>query len=504
MRTISVDLKGPRKPLNRFFDHCVGAGRAGEMLRAQALDQLTVLQEACGFRYLRFHGLLSDDMAVCRRDENGRLLFNWQYVDLVFDAMLKRGIRPLVELGFMPDCLKSGDTTIFWWKGNVTPPRETDEWQALVHALVAHVTARYGGAEVRNWYFEVWNEPNLSDFFTGTQADYFALYDATAAAVKAVDASYRVGGPATAGLDEGAWIPEMIAHCAETGAPIDFISTHSYCVDGALDEFGRNRHRLRAAPDGVARDVCKVRSQVLESAMPGLPVFFTEWSSSYTPRDPVHDSYVSAPFILYTLKRCEGYAESMSYWTFTDIFEEAGPGPSPFHGGFGLMNNQGLKKPAFHAFRWLCELPDEELPTGDADSYAAADAIALHVLLWDYTKPAQDADNESYFIRDLPSAPLPEARITLNGLAPGRYTVERYRVGYLSNDVYTQYLRAGLTALHGVETPTAGQTDALRALSDGAPEGLDSVEADADGRTELRVAMRENDVVRLIVRRVGA
>jgi xylan 1,4-beta-xylosidase len=503
MRTLTIDLKGARKPLDRFFDHCVGAGRAGEMLRAQALDQLSVLQKPRGFRYLRFHGLLSDDMAVCGWGEDGKLLFNWQYIDLVFDAMLQRGIRPLVELGFMPDCLKSGDTTIFWWKGNVTPPRDMGEWQTLVSALVRHVTARYGGAEVRRWYFEVWNEPNLPCFFTGTQAEYFALYDATAAAVKAVDAAYRVGGPATAGLDEGAWIPEMIAHCAETGAPIDFISTHSYGVDGAVDEYGRDRHWLKAAPDSVVRDVRKVRAQVLESAMPRLPVFFTEWSASYTPRDPVHDSYVSAPFILYTLKRCEGYAESMSYWTFTDIFEEAGPGPTPFHGGFGLMNNQGLKKPAFHAFRWLCELPDDELPTGDADSYAASDATALHVLLWDYTKPTQDSDNESYYIRDLPSVPLPEARVALNGLAPGRYTVERYRVGYLANDVYTRYLRAGFTALHGAETPTAGQVDALRALTDGAPEGADALEVGENGRAALCVPMRENDAVRLIVRRTG-
>jgi len=504
MRTLHIDLKGKRKPLNRFFDHCVGAGRAGEMLRAQALDQLTAVQEACGFRYLRFHGLLSDDMAVCSRGEDGGLLYNWQYIDLVLDGMLMRGIRPLVELGFMPDCLKSGDTTIFWWKGNVTPPGDMGEWSALIGALTRHLTARYGRAEVRRWYFEVWNEPNLINFFTGTQADYFALYDASVAAVKAVDATYRVGGPATAGLEEGAWIPEMIAHCAENGVPIDFISTHAYGVDGALDEYGHNLHWLKADPDSVVRDVRKARAQVRESALPGLPVFFTEWSNSYTPRDPVHDSYVSAAFIPYTLKRCEGYAESMSYWTFTDIFEEAGPGPGPFHGGFGLMNIQGLKKPTFHAYRWLCELPDGELPTGDADSYAATDDTALHVLLWDYTKPAQDAPNEAYFVRDLPSAPLPDVAVSLEGLAPGRYTVEKYRVGYLANDVYTLYLRAGLAGLHGRETPTAAQTDALRRATDGAPEAVEALDVGADGRAELCVPMRENDVARLILRRAGA
>ena len=503
MRTLAIDLGSPTTPLNRFFQHCVGAGRAGEMLRAHALQQLTEVQRACHFGYLRFHGLLSEDMAVCARGEAGELRFNWQYIDLVFDEMLARGIRPLVELGFMPDCLKSGETTIFWWKGNVTPPARMEEWCALIDALTRHLGARYGVAEVERWYFEVWNEPNLSGFFTGTQAEYFALYDATVRTIKAIHPGYRVGGPATAGLEEGAWIPEMIAHCAENGVPIDFISTHSYGVDGALDEFGRDLHRLKEDPDCVVNDVRTVCAQVRQSALPQLPILFTEWSSSYTPRDPVHDSYVSAPFILYTLKRCEGYAQSMSYWTFTDIFEEPGPGREPFHGGFGLMNIQGLAKPALYAFRWLCELPDQQLATGDADSYAAIGEAGAHVLLWHYAKPVQDAPNEDYFIRDLPPRALEDVAVELSALTPGDYTLELYRVGYLSNDVYTLYLLAGLRALHGRETPTREQIEALRNLTDGRPEAMEKLHVEADGHATVRVPLRENDVVRLILRKVG-
>jgi xylan 1,4-beta-xylosidase len=504
MRNLQINAQGTHQPLNRFFDHCVGAGRAGEMLRAQTLEQLTTLQESCHFRYLRFHGLLSDDMAVCREDRNGELLFNWQYIDLVMDEMLKRGIRPVVELSFMPDCLKSGDKTVFWWKGNITPPADRNRWRKLIGALVRHFTARYGTAEVRNWYFEVWNEPNLNLFFTGTRDDYFTLYDDTVSEVKAVDAAYRVGGPASAGLIEGAWIPEMIEHCVQTGAPIDFISTHSYGVEGVIDEFGRDQHRLLPVPDSVVKDVRNVSHQVRTSAMPNLPILFTEYSNSYSPRDNVHDSYVSAPFILYTLKRCEGYVDSMSYWTFTDIFEEAGPGPAPFHGGFGLMNEQGLKKPTFYAYRWLCELPDTELATGDTDSYAAVDDTAVHVLMWDYTLPKQDATNEVYFIRDLPSAALEDARVTFTGLTPGEYTVERYRAGYLANDVYTLYLRAGFKALDGYETPSAQQTAALAQRTCGAPESVEPFIVGPGGEASLTVPIRENDVVRLILRRVGA
>ncbi|MFH1879877.1 MAG: glycoside hydrolase [Bacillota bacterium] len=501
MRTLQINLQTEHKQLNRFFAHCVGAGRAGEMLRAEAMKQLSHLQNTCGFRYLRFHGLFSDDMAVCALDREGRVRYNWQYVDLVIDEMLKRSIRPLVELGFMPDCLKSGDATIFWWKGNVTPPKDMRQWHDLVEAFARHATVRYGAREVRQWYFEVWNEPNLSGFFTGTQQDYFALYEASAAAVKAIDPAYRVGGPATAGLSESNWIPELIAHCVKHGVPLDFVSTHTYGVEGVLDEFGNDRHTLRKDKDCIIKEVRQVKKDVLASGMPHLPVIFTEWSNSYSSRDNVHDSYITAPFILYTLKRCQGYADSMSYWTFTDIFEEAGPGPEPFHGGFGLMNNQGLCKPSCYAYRWLCELPENELSTGDADSYAAIGGGELHVLLWDYTHPAQDADNQTYFIRDLPAKALDDTAVELTGMDSGDYTVETYRVGHMANDVYTLYLREGLRELIGKETPTREQTEALREQTNGKPESVSTLHVGADGRAQLMISMRENDVVRIILRK---
>jgi len=502
MRNLHVNVKGTAKPLDRYFAHCVGAGRAGEMLRAEALRQLSYLQQTCGFQYLRFHGLFSDDMAVCTLDRAGNVLYNWQYVDLVIDQMLSLHIRPLVELGFMPDCLKSGGQTIFWWKGNVTPPKDMGQWHDLVAAFTRHVTGRYGAEEVRQWYFEVWNEPNLSGFFAGTQQQYFELYDASADAVKAVDPAYRVGGPGTAGIAEGTWIAELIAHCADGNVPIDFVSTHAYGVDGHLDEFGTYRHTLKKDQNCVIRDVQKARDAVEESAYPHLPVIITEWSLSHSSRDNVHDSYVSAPFILYTLKRCQGIAQSMSYWTFTDIFEEAGPGPAPFHGGFGLMNNQGLCKPSFYAYRWLCDLPANELETGDADSYAAMDEDTLHVLLWDYTHPQQDADNQDYFIRDLPAKALDDAAVEIEGMTCGEYAVETCRVGHIANDVYTQYLRAGLRSLIGKETPTREQTEALRAHSSGKPESVNTLHVGADGKARLITHMRENDVVRLILRKI--
>jgi len=333
-RIINADVNAVKGKLNTMFNECIGAGRANEGLRADWQQQLAQVKKDCGFRYIRFHGLLTDDMAVYLEDRNGNPEYNFMYVDALFDYLLSIDIKPFVELGFMPSALASGKQTIFWWKGNVTPPKDYDIWKELIRQLVLHFTERYGADEVKTWYFEVWNEPNLSPgFWTGTQADYFKLYQYSAAAVKSVNKDYRIGGPATAGAT---WIPEMIEFCTKNNVPLDFISTHTYGVDqGFLDEYGNSGTVLSKNPMSVSGDILNSRKQIASSSMPNLELHYTEWSSSYTPADPIHDSYHEAAYILQKIKQVGDAPNSMSYWVFTDIFEESGPRFTPFHGGFG-------------------------------------------------------------------------------------------------------------------------------------------------------------------------
>jgi xylan 1,4-beta-xylosidase len=176
-RTIAVDINKEKGALNKTFNECIGAGRANEGLRADWQNQLRTVKQECGFRYIRMHGLLSDDMGVFKVNQEGKPEYNYQYIDVLFDYLLSIDIKPFVELGFMPAGMASGDQTIFWWRGNVTPPSNYDQWGDLIKNLVIHFTERYGKEEVKSWYFEVWNEPNLTPwFFTGTQEDYFKLY----------------------------------------------------------------------------------------------------------------------------------------------------------------------------------------------------------------------------------------------------------------------------------------------------------------------------------------
>ena len=266
-RTINIDYNKKSGPLNTMFKTCVGAGRANEGLRADWQQQLAYVRKACGFKYIRMHGILTDDMAVYKEDDKGNPEYNYMYVDVLFDFLHSIGMKPFVEFGFMPAALASGPQTIFWWKGNVTPPKDYEKWAALIKNITQHFTERYGADEVKTWYFEVWNEPNLSPgFWTGTQQDYFKLYKYTAQAVKSVNKEYRVGGPGTAGA---AWETEMIDFCYKNKLPIDFISTHAYGVkQGFLDEYGHSGTVLAKEAFAVSGDVLQSRKEIAASPMP--------------------------------------------------------------------------------------------------------------------------------------------------------------------------------------------------------------------------------------------
>lgn len=389
---MAIELKAAKgdegMPLAHFWSVCVGAGRANEGLRAGWLEHLEMVVKACGFRYVRFHGLFHDDMFVYR-EQQGEAVYNFQYVDDLFDRLLRLGIRPFVELGFCPGDLASEKGTVFWWKGHGSPPKDYKKWAELVRRFVAHCVERYGLDEVRAWYFEVWNEPNLHPFFKGTKSQYFELYKVSVNAVKSVDAGLRVGGPATSNFvpdarfdgeredishhatvtksrDLGSldwrpvWMKDFLEFCRRERLPVDFVSAHPYPTDWALDEIGQTQ-KLTRGVDATSRDLATLRRMIEAGPFPAAEIHLTEWSSSPSPRDHTHDYLQAATFIVKANLESIGSADSLSYWTFTDVFEEGGAGDTIFHGGFGMINYQGLVKPAFHAYRFLHELGDERL-----------------------------------------------------------------------------------------------------------------------------------------------
>ena len=493
-RTITADFAKTAGPHSTTPLMTVGAGRANEGLRADWQQQLAVVQKEIGFKYLRFHGLLSDDMGVYTEDSRGNPQYNFQYIDRLYDAMLALHIRPFVEFGFMPNKLASGPNTVFWWKGNVTPPKDMAKWNGLIRALIEHWQQRYGADEVNQWYYEVWNEPDLKYFWAGTRDQYFELYRNTATTIKSVCPACRVGGPASAGPDiEPAWF----AFIAREHLPADFESTHTYGVtQGAVDADGRAGTVLDVTPDAIVKRVRNSRSLIDASATPKLELHYTEWSTAYTPTDPIHDQYISAPFILQKVRETSSLAQSMSYWTVTDIFEENGPRFTPFHGGFGLINYEDIRKPSFFAYKFLAALGDTDLTTSDPQSWITKTGNkSMQALFWNYTAiaaPGSGAAQETdqvFYKREQPAQPAPATQLKITGMPDGQYTLNVFRTGYKQNDAYTAYLAMG-----SPNQLTRDQVAALQKSASGAPSETRTVTI-RNHVFEQQFEMHQNDTV---------
>ena len=363
--TVTVDGAAEAHALPHFWEHMFGSGRAILSLRENYRQDLRDVKKVTDMEYIRFHAIFHDEVGVYDEDAQGKPVLNFSYVDQIYDGVLANGVRPFVELSFMPKKLASNKDALhaFWYKQNVSPPKDYSKWDEMITQFAKHLVDRYGIDEVSQWYFEVWNEPNL-DFWAGNpgQATYFELYDHTARDLKEVSPRLRVGGPSTA---QAAWADAFIQHCADNKIPVDFVSSHVYGNDKAEDVFGTHEQIPRNRM--VCRAVGKVHDQIKSSALPTLPLIWSEFNASYANEPDVTDAPYMGPWLADTIRQCDGLVNEMSYWTFSDVFEEQGVVKQPFYGGYGLIAEDGVPKPAFNAFLLLHQLGEQRLAASSDD-----------------------------------------------------------------------------------------------------------------------------------------
>ncbi len=346
----------------------------GREIGAELEQALRRMHDEIGVRTVRAHAIFHDDTRVYT-EVDGEPSYDFSVVDAIYDKLLAIGLRPVVELGFMPRDLASDPSkTVFAYGAIISPPKSYERWHDLVRELVRHLVERYGLDEVLTWDFEVWNEANLEVFWSGTKAEWLHLYDATAAAVKSVDARLAIGGPSSAAAG---WVDDLLAHAAANGSPVDFVSTHTYGsppldVRASLDRHGFSEARI----------------------------LWTEWGVTPTHFNPINDSVFSGVFLLRGMRSAAGRVDALAYWVASDHFEELGRPPRLLHGGFGLQTVGGLAKPRYHAMSMLSRLGPVELPvtlTGDGggslvEAWASRDGERIAVLLWNLTLDQTKAD----------------------------------------------------------------------------------------------------------------
>jgi xylan 1,4-beta-xylosidase len=394
---ILIDATAPAHPFPHFWEKMFGSGRAILALRDSYRQDLRDVVKITGFEYVRFHAIFHDEVGIYDEDDKGQPQYNFSYVDQIYDGLLANGVKPFVELSFMPKKLAAKEAIHpFWYKQNVSPPKDWDKWDGLISEFAKHLIDRYGIDEVSQWYFEVWNEPNL-DFWAGDpkQATYWQLYDHTVRSLKHVSARLRVGGPSTA---QAAWADAFIRHCADEKVPVDFVSSHVYGNDKAQDIFKTDEQIPR--DQMVCRAVKKVHDEIHSSSMPNLPLIWTEYNASYFNEPSVTDSIYMGPWLADTIRQCDGLAQMMSYWDFSDVFEEQGVVKQPFYGGFGLIAADSIPKPAYNAFKILHELGEERISVDDPSILVTRRKDgSMVVALWNLVPPDRTGASKTVHLK---------------------------------------------------------------------------------------------------------
>ncbi len=429
--------------MNRYWETMVGSGHAYLALREDYRQQLKDVVQNLGFKYIRFHGIFDENIGIYTEDEQGHARYNFIQSDMIYDFLLENGIRPCVEFGYMPEDLKSAEKYHFRWRYrvNVSPPKDYKKWYDLIHAFVSHYVERYGLEEVRSWYFEVWNEYDLPQFWSGTSAEYLRLYESTALAVKAVDKNLRVGGPAvTSNGDSNA--RHFLSFVKDNDIPIDFYSYHAYCASWFLDGDGTQK-RCFLEYDKWLSLLKKGRKMLVEYGMEHLPIYITEWNSTPSSRDFSHDVPFIAPFICQSIKDGYGCCEGFSYWTFSDVFEERGPGNAEFHGGFGLITLRGIHKPSYSAYKMLHMLGDKLLYIGDEPVIAAKDENnSLQILAWNYIHPDTDIELNDGTEPQFSMQSRKKIELVVDNIS-GQYLIRRFRLDSKKGNAYDAWKGMG-------------------------------------------------------------
>lgn len=397
--TVHVDLNLTRTAFPHFWEHGFGSCHAPVTLCEDWRNDLRTVKKIVDLQYVRFHGIFDRETGLyAGEDGNGRLILNFTRVDLIYDGLIKNGVRPFIELSFMPAAMAddvAGSIHPFAYHPNVAPPKNPSKWYQLVHRFTSHLVERYGIEEVSKWPFEVWNEPNI-DFLAGEdwqkQERYFLMYDLAARAIKDVSSRIQVGGPATA---QAAWISDFINHCVKGDVAVDFVSTHVYPNDDPKNVLGKDMPVTQK--DLVALAVRKVYDEVKTSERPHLPIYWSEFNAGFDGGQT--DAPYVGPWLANSIRLCDGLATEMMYWTFTDaFFEEGGVFTSPFGGGFGLIATGSIPKAPFNAFKILHMLGDERIHGIGSDSALATKRRdgSVVVAVWNYVLPHQTGEVRSF------------------------------------------------------------------------------------------------------------
>ncbi|RCW48000.1 GH39 family glycosyl hydrolase [Paenibacillus prosopidis] len=455
VKEYDIRLSGNGKPIKHTWKTLCTIGKAKEALYGPVQEHLKMIQEIVPFRYIRFHGIFDDEMMVYRKDAEGEPIFNFTYVDKVIDFLRSIGLRPFFELGFMPGELADKTKTIFYKTSYVSLPQNNEHWTSLLQSFIRHLASRYGAEEIKTWYFEFWNEPDVRLFWPYSFEEFTLFYRNSYRALKSVSPDLRIGGPSIVSdsLIKSDWIERYMTYCVQHDCRPDFITFHMYPLlleRGTLDNIDSPTGVQYAGEDYVKETIMKVKQTLRKWGAPGAELHVTEWNSTPHHRELTNDTCYKSAYIVKNIIENIDEVGSMGYWTVTDLLEELPLPAETFHGGLGLITNNGVKKPGFYAYELLAKLGDRLLDLGESYCLTMSQDGSYQLLLYHYCHFDQlysmnDTSAIGSFNRYDVFTDSGQLNLTfrMDGIPAGNYEIRKYAINREHGSSYDLWMDMG-------------------------------------------------------------
>lgn len=370
---INVDLtKKHTTTFSKYWSKVTSIGRASLCLRHEVRRQIEIAQEDLGFEFIRFHGIFSDDMMVYKEDEKGNPIYNWFYIDEIFDFFYRVKLKPFIEIGFMPETLASKKQYAFLWHANVSYPKSLKKWTDLIEAFVKHCIDRYGVSEVKKWCFQIWNAPDLPEVFWYENNDkFFGFFKATYNSIKQLIKDSKIGSPGLLPINNFEFMDTFLKFCESNFISLDFIACNVYAYtdpkNNTLPSQLFNKHDnilILDKEDYLTNSINEIKTLLKKYSL-NIPIYITEWNLSPYTNDYTRDTCFLSSYIAYNVINNTGNIDILSFWSLSDIIEEGLTESKLFHGGLGLLTYNRIKKPSYNAFSLLSKLGDNIIEKGN-------------------------------------------------------------------------------------------------------------------------------------------
>ncbi len=470
---INTQTKG--LDLDHTFKQVTTIGMARHLLLANFQDMLKDLQKDIGFHYIKFHGLLDDEMMVYSESPSGQPILNFTYVDMIFDFLLSINLRPLIQLSYMPtDLAKNPEMTINFLESCVSLPKDYNKWQYLIRNLVIHLQNRYGPEEVRKWPFYLWNTPDAPEALSGIKdkEDYFYFYQVTYKTVVGIDPQIAFGGPGLMNMtmEKGDWVTAFLSYCRENDCQPAFLNYHFYPVipKDTLSSKSLTESHLMLDPseDALRLSINKIKQNNRNLGWNMKNFYITEWNSSISHRELLNDTAFKPPYIVKNILENYDRMASFAYWGLTDYIEEVQMSGRLFHGGIGLFTYNGIKKAQYYAFTFLSRLGDQLLDRGDG-YFVTKKGSSYQIILYNYQHYSSLYASGELFDMTFENryTPFPDLHkfkfiLTLDNLEESNYIIADRILNRQNGSGFDKWIDLGAMALE-----TEEEVDYLKSVS---------------------------------------